>query len=150
MTSTEDQEHAEALRRAISLDRLGTYQRAANTIGADVLDLYIRDRDLSAGFLADMAIIGVALRNAMHTALSKTYGGHWYTRPDVGPDDRSEANITAAWRRLHERRPLQAPGRVVAQADARLLGQPSRRPAVTAAIHHEESTTTTRCCGGKR
>jgi hypothetical protein len=115
VTSTERPEQAEALRRAISLDRLGTYNQAADATGADVLDLYIWDRDLSAAFLADIAIIEVALRNAMHTALSNSYGEDWYTRPEVGLDDRSEASIAVAWRRLHERRQPQTSGRVVAQ-----------------------------------
>lgn len=151
MTSTERPEQAEALRRAISLDRLGTYNQAANATGADVLDLYIWDRDLSAAFLADIAIIEVALRNAMHTALSNSYGEDWYTRPEVGLDDRSEASIAVAWRRLHERRQPQTSGRVVAQLMlgfwVGLLdsgGERGKPP------ESEGSTATTRCCGAKR
>lgn len=102
-----------ALLRAISPDRLSTYTAAAAATGTDVLSLYLWDRDLAAAFLADIAVLEVALRNSMHAALSARFGGEdWYTR-DIGLDDRSRAALTAAWNRLKEDR--RTPGRVVAQ-----------------------------------
>lgn len=102
-----------ALERAISPDRLGTYRAAAAVTGCDILDLYIWDRDLAAAILADVAILEVALRNAMHTALTGHFGtDEWYTL-DVGLDDRSRGDLATAWNRLAK--PLRTPGRVVAR-----------------------------------
>ncbi len=104
---------ARALTSAISPDRLGTYQAAAAASGADALDLYIWDRDLASAVLADIAILEVALRNAIHAQLSASFGGpDWYTR-DIGLDDRSRRDLTTAWGRLKS--PQRTPGKVVAQ-----------------------------------
>lgn len=102
-----------ALMRAISPDRLTTYQHAAAQAGQDVLDLYLWDRDTAAAALADIAILEVAMRNAMHTALAGIAGRpDWYA-VDIGLDDRSLKAITAAWSRLPDVQ--RTPGRVVAQ-----------------------------------
>lgn len=102
-----------ALTRAISPDRLSTYQGAAEEAGVDVLGLYLWDRDLAAAALADIAVLEVALRNAMNTRLVEIAGRvDWYAI-DVGLDDRSLRTVAQAWNRLPQRQ--RTPGRVVAQ-----------------------------------
>lgn len=102
-----------ALTEAISPDRLRTYQSAARDAGTDVLELYLWDRDLAAAALADIAVVEVAMRNAMNTRLSElARRPDWYA-VDVGLDDRSLRTIAQAWSRLPLHR--RTPGRVVAQ-----------------------------------
>lgn len=102
-----------ALSEAISPDRLRTYQGAARAGGVDVLELYLWDRDLAAAALADIAVLEVALRNAMNTRLAELAGrADWYA-VELGLDDRSLRAIAQAWKRLPAER--RTPGRVVAQ-----------------------------------
>lgn len=105
-------QHATALDRAISADRFGTYLRAAEGDPGHARELYVWDRNVASAILADIAIVEVALRNALNDALTRIYGSHWYTR-DIGLDDRSRQKLAAAWRDLP--RAARTPGRVVAQ-----------------------------------
>lgn len=105
--------HAAALTKAVSVDRLTTYRAGAGTTGIDPLALYVWDRDLAAAFLADIAIIEAALRNAMHAALTRRFGRPDWHATDIGLDDRSQAAISTAWTRLRADR--RTPGRIVAQ-----------------------------------
>jgi hypothetical protein len=105
--------HRAALERAISPDRLGTYQYEAVRSGRDELVLYIWDRDVSAAAMADIAIVEVAMRNSMNDALAKIAGqSDWYAR-DVGLDNRSLDAVAKAWSEVPALR--RTPGRVVAQ-----------------------------------
>lgn len=100
-----------ALLKAVSADRLGTYVAAAKS--GDPLALYLWDRDLAVAVLRDVAILEVALRNAMHAALSTQAGrDDWYA-VDIGLDSRSQDAVVAAWSKLPAAR--RTPGRVVAQ-----------------------------------
>lgn len=102
-----------ALRKAISVDRMATYRTAAAARGCDELVLYIWDRDLASAVLADIAIVEVALRNALHTALTTGVGRpDWYLE-DLGLDDRSRRALAQAWQRLPKAK--RTPGRVVAR-----------------------------------
>jgi hypothetical protein len=104
--------HAVALDHAISADRLGTYLRAGEGDPDRARALYLWDRDVASAVLADVAVVEVALRNALNDALVRLYGEVWYTR-DIGLDDRSRTKLAAAWRDLPRAR--RTPGRVVAQ-----------------------------------
>jgi hypothetical protein len=85
-----------ALIRAISPDRLAMYLSAASGDQDRAVALYLWDRDLAAAMFSDIAILEVALRNALNDALNSTYGPEWYTK-DIGLDDRSRAALAAAW-----------------------------------------------------
>lgn len=103
----------QALIKAISPNRLRTYTTAAAHTGCDVLDLYVWDRDLAAAAMADVAILEVAMRNAMSIALERLAGRpDWYT-VDIGLDNRSLKAVAKAWSEVPEAR--RDPGRVVAQ-----------------------------------
>ncbi|MWV48957.1 hypothetical protein GRS96_06650 [Rathayibacter sp. VKM Ac-2803] len=75
--------------------------------------LYLWDRDVAAAAMADIAILEVALRNAMSEALERRAGRpDWYSE-DVGLDNRSLAAPSRAWQDVPANR--RTPGRVVAQ-----------------------------------
>jgi hypothetical protein len=88
------------LDRGISLDRFATFQAAAAGDNDLARALYLWNRDLSVAFLADIAILEVALRNALHDAASRAWGTHWYSNPLVVLDDRSSSQLATAWARL--------------------------------------------------
>lgn len=71
------------LARGISIARFETFLNAAGQSEAVARDLYVWNRDLSIAFLADIAILEVALRNAMHDAASAAWGDHWYSDTNV-------------------------------------------------------------------
>jgi hypothetical protein len=109
-----------ALDRAISTPRYTSYLTAARNDPDLARDLYVWDRNLAVAVLADLAIVEVGLRNAMHDALSAQWGPAWYQHPDVALDDRSRSQLATAWGHLPkpvQQRPGDAdvPGRLVAQ-----------------------------------
>lgn len=105
--------HRKALVRAISPDRLGTYRAEAARTGRDELTLYVWDRDVAAAAIADVAILEVAMRNAMNAALERRAGRpDWYSVP-IGLDNRSLEAVAKAWGEVPRVR--RSPGRVVAQ-----------------------------------
>lgn len=107
-----EKRHALALDRAVAPERFGTYLRGAGGDEGAARALYVWDRDLAAAVLADVAIVEVALRNALNRELTGRYGPEWY-RQDIGLDDRSRRQLAQAWRRLPAGR--RTPGHVVAQ-----------------------------------
>lgn len=104
-----------ALDQAISTPRYASYLHAANQDKDLARRLYIWDRDLATAILADLAIVEVALRNAMHTALTGVHGPQWYQ--SIALDDRSQNQVTRAWAYLLNPVPghPSTPGRLVAQ-----------------------------------
>lgn len=105
--------HRAALIKAISPNRLTTYQSASFTSQCDVLDLYVWDRDLAAAAMADIAILEVAMRNAMSKVLEQVAGrADWYA-VDIGLDNRSLRAVAKAWGEVPTG--IRIPGRVVAQ-----------------------------------
>jgi len=87
----------EALDRAISPARLATYLAESGGDADLARRLYLWDRDISMALLADIAVIEVALRNAMAEALRLTYGSTWFMNPDLALDDRSLRQLQRAW-----------------------------------------------------
>lgn len=104
--------HVAALERSISPTRLGTYIAEASGDQSLARDLYLWDRELSVAFLADLAVIEVALRNTMNAQLSARWGTEWYRDADVPLDERSSRQLSEAWGRIAGEK---TPGRVVAQ-----------------------------------
>lgn len=50
--------------------------------------------------LADIAIVEVAFRNAMHKALATRWGSRWYEDQSLRLDDRSLSQLRSAWNQL--------------------------------------------------
>jgi hypothetical protein len=83
----------------ISAPRLKTYLDAAANDLVLARALYVWNRDLSAAFIGDIAIVEIAMRNAMSAALSQRWGDRWYAD---GPllDARSAKQLEEAWDRI--------------------------------------------------
>lgn len=108
------------LDHAISPDRFGTYRAAARGDDDLARQLYVWDRDLAVAVLRDIAILEVALRNAMHLAASAQWGIHWYADQSVILDDRSTNQLRSAWNDLprgvqRNARNSATPGKLVAR-----------------------------------
>lgn len=96
----------------VSQDRLAPYMHAANNDQGWAWDLYVWNRDLSVAFLADIAILEVALRNALSDQLTAVFGTTWYAT-EMGIDFRCQSALAKAWRDLPAHR--QKPGWLVSQ-----------------------------------
>jgi hypothetical protein len=103
---------AAALDKSVAPARMGTYLAAAGRDADGARALYVWDRELAVAFMADLAILEVALRNAMNTQLVARWGPQWFSRMDVALDDRTSRALAEAWRRSA---PHRSPDRMVAQ-----------------------------------
>lgn len=90
---------AAALNKAITPTRMATYMTCANNDAALAQALYVWDRDVSMSLLADVALVEVALRNALNRQLVNAFGPNWY-RQDIGLDDRTRNALAHAWKKL--------------------------------------------------
>lgn len=102
---------AQSIDRAISQDRMETYLRKAAGNRTLARELYIWDRNVSVALFADIAIIEVALRNAIHREASATHGIRWFETGGMPLDGRSLNALSQAWEGLpsHIRQKAQAP-----------------------------------------
>jgi hypothetical protein len=104
--------HSRALDKAITPIRISTYLAGPGHDPVLARRLYVWDRDVSVALLADIAILEVALRNALNDRLSSSYGAEWY-RLDIGLDGRSRDTLSRAWAELPQGR--KTPGHLVAR-----------------------------------
>lgn len=104
--------HLTALDRSIAPARMGTYLTAASGDADRARELYLWDRDLAVAFLADLAILEVAMRNAMSSRLEARWGTNWYENADMPLDDRSMNALSTAWGRIRDPK---TQGKLVAQ-----------------------------------
>ncbi|GHS88585.1 hypothetical protein AGMMS50218_12800 [Actinomycetota bacterium] len=101
-----------ALDRSITPTRLGTYLTVTGGDREYARELYRWDRRLAAAFFADIALLEVALRNALNEQLSRRWGPEWYSHQDLLLDDRTARQLGESWSRVAGEK---TPGRVVAQ-----------------------------------
>lgn len=99
-----------ALLPFLAPNRFAAYRRSSPDEAA-ALELYVWDRDLSAAFFADIAIIEVAMRHAMHRELVAALGAQWDIQPGNW-DDRTMRKLSEARSRLGHRL---TPDRLVAE-----------------------------------
>lgn len=104
--------YAAALDRSITPTRMSTYLSSADGDDDLARELYLWDRALATAFLADLALLEVALRNAMNERLTARWGPEWYKDLAVPFDDRSVQALNTAWNRLAAPK---TPGKLVAQ-----------------------------------
>ncbi len=107
-----DPAHGRALDKAVTPTRMGTYLAAAGHDPALARRLYIWDRDVAAAFLADIAILEVALRNAVVAQLDQLFGVRWF-EVDAGFDGPTRSKLQGAWDDLPQGR--RTPGHLVAR-----------------------------------
>ena len=94
--------HIAVLHRSVTPSRMSTYISAADGDLDQARELYLWDRDLSVAFLSDLAILEVALRNAMSEQLKAKWGVNWHKNTDMPLDDRSMNALSKAWGRVKE------------------------------------------------
>jgi len=138
-----DPAHGRALDKAVTPTRMGTYLAAAGHDPALARRLYIWDRDVAAAFLADIAILEVALRNAVVAQLDQLYGVRWF-EVDAGFDGPTRRNFKArgtTFPRVGGRQGIWLP------ASCSAFGKGSSNPAATSAEHLSVFGQTTRSCG---
>lgn len=105
---------ATALQRVISSERFKGFEDEATSVSCDPLDLYLWDRDLAAAALGDIAILEVALRNAMDRQLQRIAGQRKWYEASIEFDDRSLKKIRIA-KSDARRSGAFLPARVIAQ-----------------------------------
>lgn len=103
---------ARALERSITPDRFATYLSVSGGDADHARAPYRWDRELAVAFLADIALLEVALRNAMNEQLTRRWGPGWYRDSTIPLDDRSAGQLATAWERVRYDR---VPGRIIAQ-----------------------------------
>lgn len=104
--------HNRAIDKAVTPLRMGSYLSAAGYDQALARRLYIWDRDISSALLADIAIVEVALRNALSDQLERVYGPRWFEQ-DLGFDGPTRSKLSQAWDDLPQGR--RTPGHLVAR-----------------------------------
>lgn len=104
--------HSRALDKAITPVRMSTYLLSASQDQVFARSLYVWDRDMASALLADIAILEVALRNALNDQLTAVYGQHWF-QTDIGLDGRSRDDLARAWKDLPQGK--RTPGHLVAR-----------------------------------
>ena len=83
--------HVAALRRAISTDRFVPFAVSSGQDAELACRLYVWDGDLEAAILRDIAVVEVALRNALSRQLEAVLGPQWYDDQALHRDRRVEA-----------------------------------------------------------
>lgn len=74
------------LESSLSIDRFSKYLGRVSGDKEAALKLYLWNSEVSAAFYLPLQGLEVALRNALHAALSKHYGGaDWYDRVSLDP-----------------------------------------------------------------
>ena len=83
--------HVAALRRAISTDRFVPFAVSSGQDAELACRLYVWDGNLEAAILRDIAVVEVALRNALSRQLEALLGPRWYDDQALHRDRRLEA-----------------------------------------------------------
>lgn len=111
---------ARSIDRAISPDRMGTYLSEAGSNARLARELYMWDRELAAAMFSDIAILEVALRNAVDREATAAYGSRWWEDGGLPLDGRSLNALNSGFEALpqHVRNSPQVPafhGKLIAR-----------------------------------
>jgi hypothetical protein len=85
-----------ALRQAVSPNRFAVFAAAASGDAELACRLYLWDRDLAAAILRDVAIVEVALRNALSAHLVAVNGSRWFADTTLRLDRRLDGALRQA------------------------------------------------------
>lgn len=84
----------------LSQPRFESYLRATGYRREYAAQLYLWDRELSAAFFVDIALLEVALRNSLDRALVQRYGKAWHEQSRTLFNDRVYRDFEKIWERL--------------------------------------------------
>lgn len=106
--SAPDKSILDALERSLSAPRLAPYLKRALGDKQLAIKFYLWNARLSKAFLYPLHVAEIVVRNAMHGALSNSYGGpDWIFKPPFPLTTESLATLTTAQKRLNVRRSRQ-------------------------------------------
>lgn len=118
-----------ALRRAISTDRFAPFAVSSGQDAELACRLYVWDVDLEASILRDIAIVEIALRNALSHQLETALGPQWFNDQALQRDHRLEDACNRAMDEITGSGKTATSGRMTAQLPlgfwANLLSSPS-------------------------
>jgi len=118
-----------ALRRAISADRFASYLRMSGQDDELACRLYLWDADIGVAVLRDIAIVEIALRNALAHQLESVLGSEWFNNPAMERDQRLVSARDRAIQELTVSGKAVTSGRMTAQLSlgfwVNLLASPS-------------------------
>ncbi len=103
-----------ALEKALSAERLSTYQAATATPEA-ALRLYAWNTAASAALYGPLQALEVTVRNAFHQALAPIYGMDWYDNPRAGLTPVACVRVAEAKQKLRAGGKPVAPPRIIAE-----------------------------------
>ncbi|NEE00721.1 hypothetical protein [Phytoactinopolyspora halotolerans] len=108
------------VRRSLSDERLGPYDRAADGDRAASLELYEWNLLVSGAFFESLSVLEVALRNSFHEQLTRLHDtrrhpGQWYEHPEYLLGRKGCEEVRHARRRLCVTGKTETAGRVVAE-----------------------------------
>jgi hypothetical protein len=96
-----------ALRRAVSEKRFRVYLASASGDAEHAGRLYLWDRDVAAAVLRDVAIVEIALRNALSLRLVASIGPRWFASSALVVDNRLDGALRQATDALtRDRKPV--------------------------------------------
>lgn len=84
------------LETSLSPERMDTYRRVTRGDIERAALLYTWNTAVSGAFYGPLQGLEVALRNAMHRQIGRSYGATWYNNPNAGLDDGCRARIAKA------------------------------------------------------
>ncbi|KLL12992.1 hypothetical protein [Protofrankia coriariae] len=111
---------ASRLRRGLSPERLGPYERACGDDIVSAIALYEWNGAVSAGFHEDLGVLEVVLRNALHDQLMAWHlhrhgASEWWDDPAGILEARGHQDVVDAGFRIRRDGRIITPGRVVAE-----------------------------------
>jgi hypothetical protein len=139
-----DEDILDALVASLSPERIATYMAAAGGDRARAMRLYTWNTAVSAAFYGPLQGLEVAVRNAMHRALTAKYGAAWYDNDTCGFDAGTLNRIAGAKNDLRrDGYPVDSPHLVAALPFGfwvALLGRGGRSAALGAPKRNYEMT----------
>lgn len=100
------------LRRAISSERFGTYERLAHGSELAAFQLYTFNAALGSAFHGPLQALEVTLRNAVHALMMTAEGPSWYDATPLHATQRDA--VEAAKQSLRRERKSETPGGIIA------------------------------------
>ncbi len=92
----------EALENFLSVDRMATYLRLANSNKEKAIVLYQENLKQCQIFYAQLHWLEIGLRNAINFQLSKKYGDAWFDNANIGLNEKDKSQIQKAKKNLEK------------------------------------------------
>jgi hypothetical protein len=115
LPGSSQQTYISLLEQAVSPSRLRPYRLSSDSDDLAGGARYIWNMALCESLYPSLHSLEIALRNTLHTELSRIYGVTWYADPAVVVVGRARAAVAAATRALLDAGKQPSPGKIVAE-----------------------------------